>query len=114
MTILDLPSGKSPRPQGLNAEFYHFFWNKISDQLTIAVHYFFSNSVMPSTWGKTFITLIPKKDNPCSVSDYMPISLCNVSFKIISKILDNHLKLVLPKLIGYEQVGFMAGRCAFW
>ncbi|XP_039138822.1 uncharacterized protein LOC120276159 [Dioscorea cayenensis subsp. rotundata] len=113
MTVLDLPSGKSPGPDGFNAEFYKFFWADIGDQLTDAIQYFFANSIMPFSWGKTFISLIPKKDNPSSVSDYRPISLCNVCYKVISKILANRLKLVLPKLIGREQVGFVVGRCAF-
>jgi len=68
---------------------------------------------MLESWGKTFIALIPKKDNPCSIFDFKPISLCNVCFKIISKILANRLKLVLPNLIGYEQVGFVSGRYPF-
>lgn len=59
MTVLDLPSGKSPGPNGLNAKFYRFFWSKIEDHLVTIVQYFFTNSVMPSSWGKTFIALIP-------------------------------------------------------
>lgn len=68
---------------------------------------------MPPSWDKTFITLIPKKDKPKSVSDFKPISLCNVNFKIITKILLNRMLLVLPKLIGQEQAGFISGRCSF-
>lgn len=68
---------------------------------------------MPSSWGKTFIILIPKKDKPNLVSDFKPISLCNVNFKIITKILANRLKLVLPKLIGQEKAGFVSDRCSF-
>lgn len=68
---------------------------------------------MPNSWGKTFISLIPKKTNPKFVSDFLPISLCNVYHKIISKILANRLKLILPRLIGKEQCGFVLGRCPF-
>lgn len=113
MTVLDLPSSKNPRPDGLSAEFYHFFSSEIGDHLTNTVHYFFANSIIPSSWGMTVVALIPKKDNPCLVSDYMSISLSNVSFKIISKILTNRLKFVLPKLIGCAQVGSVVGHCTF-
>lgn len=67
-----------------------------------AIKYFFDNSMIPKDWGKTFITLIPKKSNPKFVSDFRLISLCNVCYKIISKTLANRLKHVLPQLIGHE------------
>lgn len=43
----------------------------------------------------------------------IPISLCNVCFKIVTKILANRLKIVLPKLVSREQVGFILGHCSF-
>ncbi|XP_039130949.1 uncharacterized protein LOC120267377 [Dioscorea cayenensis subsp. rotundata] len=85
----------------------------IGDSLFAAINHFFTNSTLPSSWGKTFIALIPKKDNPSSISDYRPISLCNVCLKVISKILANRLKLVLPSLIEREQAGFVSGRYPF-
>ena len=47
----------------------------------------------------SFIVLIPKGSNVASMSQYRPINLCNVLYKIISKLLANILKKVLPKLI---------------
>lgn len=112
-TILDLPAGKSPGPDGFNSEFYQNFWPIIGDCLYAAIQFFFANSSIPTSWGKTFVTLIPKKNNPRHVTDFRPIALCNVNFKIITKLLANRLKLVLPNLIGREQVGFVSDRCSF-
>lgn len=56
------------------------------------------------------LLLFPKKDNPQIVSNYRIISLCNVCYKIIAKILANRLKIVISNLIGGEQSGFISGR----
>lgn len=65
---------------------------------------------MPKAWGKSFVALIPKKEHPSNVLDFWPISLCNVSYKIITKLLTNRLKPILNGLISKEQCGFIAGR----
>ena len=57
-----------------------------------------STSILRSI-NHTFITLIPKVQNPERVSDFRPISLCNVIYKIISKAIANHLKPLLNSII---------------
>jgi hypothetical protein len=51
---------------------------------------------------KIYICLIPKNNNPSSPNDYRPISLCNVTLKIITKTLANRLKTILiaPLFLG--------------
>lgn len=112
-TLKSMPSGKSPGTEGLNSEFYLFYWNIVGDHLFKAISFFFNSGQLPSSWGKTYVALIPKKPNPTSVSDFRPISLCNVCYKIITKMLANRLKRVIHKLIGPEQSGFIPGRGAF-
>lgn len=58
----------------------------------------------------TIFTLIPKKSDCDSMSDYRPISLCNILYKIIAKALATRLKKLLPKLISENQNGFTPGR----
>lgn len=58
----------------------------------------------------TNIILIPKYDHPLSMKDYRPISLCNVLYKIIAKILANRLKVLLPNLIDESRSAFVLGR----
>ena len=57
--------------------------------------------------NSTYITLIPKSKNPTCVTDYRPISLCNILYKLISKVLANRLKEVLLATISSYQRAFI-------
>lgn len=54
--------------------------------------------------------MIPKTNPPETFSHFRPISLCNVAYKTITKVLANKLKLVLPELIKEGQTSFIPGR----
>lgn len=63
-----------------------------------------------SALNSTFIALIPKVDAPEKTSHFRPISLCNTSYKILSKILANCLKCFVPMIISENQNAFVQGR----
>eukprot|EP00253_Pinus_taeda_P007996 PITA_07996 len=58
----------------------------------------------------SFIALIPKQENAMTPDGFRPITLCNVVYKIISKVIANRLKPLLPSLISEEQTGYVEGR----
>ena len=69
------------------------------------------NSNAPITeLNKTNITLIPKINNPSKISEFRLISLCNVSYKIVSKFLANRLKPLLSAIIFENQSAFIPSR----
>ena len=65
---------------------------------------------IPTCFNSTFIALIPKVDNPLSLNDFRPISLCNCTYKVVSKVIAGRFKRVLLEHISKEQFGFLEGR----
>lgn len=65
---------------------------------------------MPEGWNETFIVLIPKNSNPSKIKDLRPISLCNMVYKLIAKVIMNRLKVILPDIISPNQSAFVPGR----
>jgi len=57
----------------------------------------------PFQLNNTNIVLVPKGDHPETIKDLRPISLCNVAYKIISKVLANRLRPLIGKFISSEQ-----------
>ncbi|KAK0588170.1 hypothetical protein LWI29_035325 [Acer saccharum] len=101
---------KAPGPDGFPAIFYQSFWDICKGELMELVLDCFKKGRVPCDLNSTLISLIPKIPNPTNLSHFRPISLCNTSYKIISKILVQRLRGLLPKLISPNQVAFVPGR----
>ena len=69
-----------------------------------------NSGVMPENLNLTHIALIPKVTTPTCVTKFIPISLCYMLYKLISKVLANRLKQVLPHLIALTQSAFVPSR----
>jgi hypothetical protein len=106
-TIGDL---KAPAPHGLHAIFFKRFWYLIGNDITAAVLKAINEKSIPVGWNETVIVMIPKVDNPEEVSQFRPIFICNVVYKIISKMLAARLKVILPDIIFPTQNAFILGR----
>ena len=65
---------------------------------------------MPREVNCSLIVLIPKISNPSTVNHFRPISLCNVIYKIISKLLTAKLRPHLDKIISSAQSAFIPNR----
>ena len=80
---------KTSGPDGIPAAFYQKYWNTVHTDITNMVKAFFHSGFILKSLNHTFITLSPKIPTPKKISQFRPISLYNVTYKIISKILIN-------------------------
>ncbi|XP_042067036.1 uncharacterized protein LOC121810304 [Salvia splendens] len=97
-------------PNGFTSLFFQSCRDTVGRDVIAAVGDFFSGAFMPRSFTATMIVLIPKKPNSVTWGDFRPISLCNITNKIITKILASRLAPLLPLVIAPNQSGFIKGR----
>lgn len=101
---------KSPGPDGWPVEFYLAFYDLLGEDLLEVIEESRITGHIHPPMNYTFISLIPKTDDPTSYNDFCPISLCNCLYKIISKIIANRIKPILSSHISTEQFAFLQNR----
>jgi len=108
--LSDMSPFKAPGPDGLHAAFYQRMWNIVGENIFQMVKEAFVGGSLPPGLNDTTLVLIPKVQFPENVRQFRPISLCNVSYKIITKTITNRLKYILPDIVGPYQSSFVQGR----
>jgi len=94
--LKDMGELKAPGADGTPVVFYKKFWSLVGKKVKEEVLGVLNGATMPEGWNDTVVVLVPKVKSPEKLKDLRPISLCNVVYKLISKVLANRLKLVLP------------------
>ncbi|KAL8465080.1 hypothetical protein ACS0TY_034540 [Phlomoides rotata] len=108
--INEMHPDKAPGPDGFNLAFYQKFWSVVGDNIFDSCVRWIMPGSFPLGLNDTHVTLIPKTESPSSMKDLRPITLCNVVYKILSKVLCNRLKGVLPDLVDKSQSTFVQER----
>lgn len=108
--VWSLHPNKAPGPDGFTITFYRQHWQTIKKDLSRMVRNVFKNKKMGGNTKSSYLELIPKDANPSTFNRFRPISLCNSSYKIVTKIIVNRIKKVLPEIISENQGGFVPNR----
>uniref|UniRef100_A0A452ZV79 Reverse transcriptase domain-containing protein n=1 Tax=Aegilops tauschii subsp. strangulata TaxID=200361 RepID=A0A452ZV79_AEGTS len=101
---------KAPGPDGMPSIVFKRHWQFMGDRVVEEVLAVLNGGDIPEGWNDTCVVLIPKVKNPNRIKDLRPISLCNVLYKLVSKVMANRLKVVLPGIISENQSAFVPGR----
>jgi hypothetical protein len=108
--LLLFKAERSPGPDGWTSEFFCFFFELVGEELLQMVEDTRIKGKIAGSINSTFLVLIPKESSPVSFNDFRPISLCNLIYKIISKVISNRIKPFLGRSLSAEQLGFLKGR----
>jgi hypothetical protein len=109
-TLFMMGASKALGPDGLLAGFYQYHWELLGANVMAVVLDFLNGGELPDSINKTTIVLIPKIKQLREMKQFRPISLCNVVYKICSKVLANRLRGILDEIIVEEQSAFVPGR----
>ena len=110
LVLKEMAPLKASGLDGMPPLFFQSFWPLIGDEVSKVVLDCLNSCHIPKEFNYTYVTLIPKVKNPEFFFEFRPISLCNVIYKLISKVLANRLKPLLPSIVSENQSAFQAGR----
>ncbi|XP_063806456.1 uncharacterized protein LOC134984922 [Pseudophryne corroboree] len=104
-----LNQGTAPGPDGFGSSFYKLMLPCIQDTLVLVFNHILKSGQAPLYFNAAYIRVLPKPGRDLTLpASYRPISLLNSDYKILTKILSERLKKILPSIIHPDQTGFIS------
>ncbi|KAL6209655.1 hypothetical protein ACLB2K_020595 [Fragaria x ananassa] len=110
VALFQMHPSKAPGPDGMSPFFFQKYWDLVGVEVSNAVISFLTKKDMPHDLNFTNVVLIPKVKEVQYMTELRPIALCNVVYKIASKVLANRLKTFLPEIVSLEESAFVPDR----
>ncbi|KAL6213537.1 hypothetical protein ACLB2K_012984 [Fragaria x ananassa] len=110
VALFQMHPSKAPGPDGMSPFFFQKYWDLVGVEVSNAVISFLTTKDMPHDLNFTNVVLIPKVKEVQYMTELRPIALCNVVYKIASKVLANRLKTFLPEIVSLEESAFVPDR----
>ena len=108
--IWEWKCNKRSGPDGVSFIFIKKHWEILKNDVFEAVKTFHNEGMIQKGCNASFITLIPKSENPQSLEEYRRISLVGCLYKTLDKVLSIRIKKVVEKVVDGSQLAFLANR----
>jgi hypothetical protein len=97
--LKSMSCSKTPGSNGLPKEFYITFWDMLRENFVEMANNCIADGIMPESLRRAMISLLYKKDDPELLKNWRPISLLNMDYKIITKVLVNRMKPLMSTVV---------------
>lgn len=105
--VKDLAVGKAPGPDGVIAVFFKLFWELIKFDYLTMINKAIADDKFPPGVTRGLISLLHKADVRRRLTNWRPITLLNVVYKLFAKVLQLRVQLVLMETISCDQSAFL-------
>ena len=109
-TLFSMGPDKAPGPDGMTARFLQSNWELMKRDITVAIQQVFQTGTTPAAWLASKMILIPKVKDPKTPKDYRPITIGNIIYRLLMKIIANKLQPHMGRVISKNQTAFLKGR----